>query len=125
KIPVYFYPAEAIVVQPAEVAISVTDLQLKASALITVSCNDPAVPQLDVTGLSYSARGNVAVTFERYGNGNLGKIVLTFPAGYTPPPGNDAFLSFHTNHAAFPEFKVPVRFKAAAPPVVSGTTGLR
>jgi hypothetical protein len=120
KIPVYFYPTEAVVVQPAELALSIPDLQLKASAVLNVSSNDPAVPKLEVTGLSYSGGGGVGLTFENVGTGNLGRIVLTFPAGYTPPPANDAVLTFHTNHPSFPEFKVPVRFKAAGP-VISGT----
>lgn len=120
KIPVYFYPTEAVVVQPAELALSIPDLQLKASAVLNVSSNDPAVPKLEVTGLSYSGGGDVGLTFENVGTGNLGRIVLTFPAGYAPPPANDAFLTFHTNHPSFPDFKVPVRFKAAGP-VISGT----
>jgi hypothetical protein len=121
RIPVYLNPAEPIVAQPMQVNISVSDLQLKSSALIAVSLNDPAVAQLEVSGLSYSGGGGAGVSFERVvEDAHLGRVILTLPAGYTPPPANDAFVSFHTNHPANPDFKIPVRFTAARPGVLSG-----
>jgi len=120
KVPIYFIPAEAVVVQPMQVNISKSDLQLKSTAFVVVSSNDPSVTRLEVTGMTYSGGGDVSMVFERFGEGKLGRVILTFPAGYTPPRANDAFFTFHTNHPAFPDFKIPVRFTAPRPDVLSG-----
>ena len=77
---------------------------------ITVFCHDPAVAELEVTELSYSGVGEVAVSFERQGNNRWGRVLLKFPDGFNPGDAKEAAVSFRTNHPDFPQVTVPVRY---------------
>jgi hypothetical protein len=88
-------------------------------AQCTVFCYDPAVTALEVTDLVYEGTGKVGLTFERQGSSQWGRVVLTFPAGFTwTDEKRAASISFRTNHPDYPKFTLPVQF-IGPPPAAS------
>ncbi len=114
-------PVEPLVVQPQQLNISAATLQAAPTTSVTVFCYDPAVTALEVTDLVYEGVGKVGVAFESQGDSKWGRVVLTFPAGFTWNDGSRAAsVSFRTNHPKYPKFTIPVHF-IGAPPDASAT----
>ena len=112
-------PVDPLVVQPQQLNISAAALKMGPTTSVTVFCFDPALTKLEVTDLVYEGSGNVGLAFERQGGSQWGRVVLTFPAGFTwSDDKRAASISFRTNHPDFPKFKIPVHF-IGAPPVVN------
>jgi hypothetical protein len=112
-------PVEPLVVQPQQLNISAATLQAAPTTSVTVFCYDPAVTTLEVTDLVYEGAGKVGLAFESQGNSQWGRVVLTFPAGFTwSDDKKAASISFRTNHPKYPKFTIPVHF-IGAPPAAS------
>jgi len=106
-------------VQPQQLNISAATLQSGPSTSVTVFCHDPAVTTLEVTDLVYEGGGNVGLAFESQGNSKWGRVVLTFPAGFTwTDDKRAASVSFRTNHPDYPKFTLPIHF-IGPPPTAS------
>lgn len=110
KVPVYINPVDPLVVQPSQLSIATAALETGTTASVTIFSHDPAVPNLEVTDLAYSASGEAKVTFERQGNNQWGRVQLAFPPGFNPGDAKDASVSFRTNHPQYPKVTVPVHF---------------
>jgi hypothetical protein len=114
-------PVDALVVQPQQLNIAAAALQTAPTTSVTVFCYDPAVTALEVTDLVYEGTGKVGLTFERQGSNQWGRVVLTFPAGFTwTDEKRAASISFRTNHPDYPKFTLPVQF-IGPPPVADAT----
>lgn len=112
-------PVDPLVVQPQQLNISAAALKAAPTTSATVFCYDPAVTALEITDLVYEGVGKVGVAFQRQGNNQWGRVVLTFPAGFTWNDGNRAAsVSFRTNHPDYPKITLPVQF-IGPPPAAS------
>lgn len=75
---------------------------------------------LEVTDLVCEGSGKVGLAFESEGDSKRGRVVLTFPAGFTWNDGSrSASVSLRTNHP-HPKFAIPVHF-IGLPPAASAT----
>jgi hypothetical protein len=65
--------------------------------------------------MAYSGAEGVSLAFEKNPNDRWGRVVMRFPAGYTPAAPTGSFLSFRTNHPSQQQFKLPVHFNLPGP----------
>jgi hypothetical protein len=115
KLSAYINPVDPLVAQPRQIVVPASALTQGTTAAVTVFCHDPAVAKLEVTDMAYSGTEGVSLAFEKKPNDRWGRVVMTFPAGYTPAAPTGSFLTFRTNHPSQPEVKVPVQFMAPRP----------
>jgi uncharacterized membrane protein len=108
-------PVDPLVAQPQLVVVPASTLISGATAAVTVFCHDPALAKLEVTDMAYSGAEGVSLAFEKNPNDRWGRVVMSFPAGYTPAAPTGSFLSFRTNHPSQQQFKLPVHFNLPGP----------
>lgn len=115
KFPVSVNPVDRLVVQPQQLNITAATLKMGPSTSVTVFCHDPAVATLEVTDLVYEGSGNVRLAFERQGSNQWGRVILTFPAGFSWGDVRGAAISFRTNHPNYPKITIPVQLIGPSP----------
>ena len=123
KFSTFINPVDPLMVQPPEFMRSAATLKTSPTTAITIFCHDPAVATLEVTDLAYSGGRGAKVSFERQGNSKWGRINLTFPPEFDPEAAKDTEVTFRTNHPAYPQITVPVRFLFPNPPVKPPAAG--
>ena len=112
KIPVRAYVQPAVTVAPMKLSLAAAPLANRTTRMVHVIHNATGV--LKLSEIAFSDQ-SVMVMPEELAPGRRFRIVLTFPAGFRIPEGEEAVLSFRTSSAALPEVRIPVLQAGQAP----------